>query len=113
VRKLIIGGVILSMALGSFGCASKTGTGAVVGAAGGALVGGALGSAKGNAGKGAVAGALVGGIGGALVGNSMDQADKDRELKRLREEQYQRSRGYNSYDDRRADYRDGYDRYGR
>jgi uncharacterized protein YcfJ len=110
MRKLIIGGVTLSLAFGSFGCASKTGTAALVGAAGGAAVGGALGSANGKAGKAAVFGAIVGGIGGAVVGNSMDQADKDRELRRLREEQYQRSRGYDRYDDGRADYRDGYDR---
>ena len=113
MRKLIIGGVVLSMAFGSLGCASKTGTAALVGATGGAVVGGALGADKGKAGQGAVLGAIVGGLGGAVVGNSMDQADKDRELKRLREEQYQRSRGYNSYDNRRADYRDGYDRYDR
>jgi len=105
MRGMIIGALTLSVTFGSVGCASRTGTGALVGAAGGAAVGGAIGSAHGKAGKGAVAGALLGGIGGALVGNSMDQADKDRELRRLREERYAQQRRAEDRDSR-ADSRD-------
>jgi len=114
MRKLIIGVMTAGVTFGSFGCASKTGTGALVGAAGGAAIGGAIGSAHGKAGKGAVLGALVGAAGGAIVGNGMDQADKDRELQRLRDERdarYERRR----YDDRgrdsRANSRDDDERY--
>ena len=103
MRSMVIGAVLLSFVTGSFGCASKTGTGALVGGVGGAVVGGALGAHSGNAGKGALIGAAVGGVGGALVGNGMDQADRDRERREERDRfEYQRR-----YDDRyRADYRD-------
>jgi len=76
---------------GSVGCATKTGTGAVIGGLGGAGIGAAIGSANGNAGKGALIGGAVGALGGAVVGNTMDHADKKQEQaqqdKARREEQ--------------------------
>jgi len=89
------------VAAGAGGCASKTGTGALIGGLGGAAVGGAIGSAHGNAGKGALIGAGVGALGGAVVGNTMDHNDKKQEQARedrLRREEQQRR----AYDDRAA-----------
>jgi outer membrane protein OmpA-like peptidoglycan-associated protein len=58
---------------GMTGCASRTGKGAVIGAAGGAVVGGLIGKAAGSTAKGAIIGAAVGGVGGALIGRQMDK----------------------------------------
>jgi outer membrane protein OmpA-like peptidoglycan-associated protein len=67
-------------ALGSFGCATKTGTGAAVGGAGGAAVGAGIGAAAGGK-KGALIGAAVGataGAGsGALIGRYMDKQEEE------------------------------------
>jgi hypothetical protein len=78
------------------GCASKAGTGAVVGGAGGALVGGLIGSGShARAGEGALIGGAVGAIGGALVGHGMDKADEQKrqeaEHRRAREDRDGRS----------------------
>ena len=58
------------------GCATNTGTGAVVGGATGAGVGALIGSASGHAGAGAAIGAGVGALTGAVVGNSVDEQEK-------------------------------------
>ena len=58
------------------GCATNTGTGAVVGGATGAGVGALVGSATGHAGAGAAIGAGVGALTGAVVGNSVDEQEK-------------------------------------
>jgi outer membrane lipoprotein SlyB len=59
------------------GCATKTGTGALVGGAGGAAVGGIIGSmSHARAGEGMLIGGAVGALGGALVGASMDEQDR-------------------------------------
>ena len=103
MRKMMTRGVLAAAvgfgAFGSGGCATKTGTGAVIGGLGGAGIGAAIGSASGNAGKGALIGGAVGALGGAVVGNTMDQNDKKQEQARedrLRREQQQRR----AYDDR-------------
>lgn len=63
------------------GCATNTGTGAVVGGATGAGVGALVGSATGHAGAGAAIGAGVGAVTGAVVGNSIDQQqNRDRAI---------------------------------
>jgi hypothetical protein len=75
------------------GCATKTGTGAVLGGLGGAGIGAAIGSAHGNAGKGALIGGAIGALGGAVVGNTMDHADKKQEQARqehIRQEEQER-----------------------
>jgi hypothetical protein len=58
------------------GCATNTGTGAVVGGATGAGVGALVGSASGHAGAGAAIGAGVGALTGAVVGNSIDEKNR-------------------------------------
>jgi outer membrane protein OmpA-like peptidoglycan-associated protein len=68
--------------VGLAGCAtwenmSRTGQGAVVGAAGGAAVGGAIGSRGGNTARGAIIGAAVGGTAGALIGRQMDRQARE------------------------------------
>jgi len=64
------------------GCASKTGTGAVVGTAGGAIVGAAVGKAAGSTATGAIIGAVVGGAAGAIIGAQMDK--QAREIKDIK-----------------------------
>jgi len=61
------------------GCASKAGTGAVVGTAGGAMVGGVVGKVAGSTVKGAIIGAVVGGTAGAIIGAQMDKQAKELE----------------------------------
>lgn len=75
-KKIIGTGLALATICGSVGCATKTGTGALVGGAGGAGVGALIGSTSGNAGKGALIGGAVGALGGALIGHSMDDQDR-------------------------------------
>lgn len=59
--------------VGTSGCASNTGRGAIIGAAAGAAVGAAVGSTGGSTTKGAIMGAVLGGAAGALIGRRMDQ----------------------------------------
>ncbi|MGO8748469.1 MAG: glycine zipper domain-containing protein [Thermoguttaceae bacterium] len=74
VRNTLSGFLLASLAL--TGCATNTGTGAVVGGATGAGIGALVGSATGHAGAGAAIGAGVGALTGAAVGNSMDAQEK-------------------------------------
>jgi hypothetical protein len=106
MRRTIIRGV-LAVAMGTGlvgagGCASKTGTGAIVGGLGGAAIGAAIGSANGNAGKGALVGGAVGALGGAVVGNTMDHADKKKE--QARQDQQRREEEQRRDEDRRRGY---------
>jgi uncharacterized protein YcfJ len=74
-KKGIIALTLLTVTGG--GCATKTGTGAVVGGAGGAAVGGIIGSmSHSRAGEGALIGGAVGALGGALVGHEMEKNDE-------------------------------------
>lgn len=71
MRNALLVGSVASLLLA--GCASKAGTGAVVGTAGGAAVGGVIGKVAGSTAKGAIIGAVVGGTVGAIIGSRMDQ----------------------------------------
>ena len=83
--------LIGSIGFGAAGCASKAGTGALVGGASGAAIGGTIGSfSHARAGEGALIGAGVGALSGALIGNAMDQEDKKKEKEREREYSYDR-----------------------
>lgn len=63
--------------LAPLGCASKTGTGALVGGAGGVAVGGIIGSmSHSSAGAGMLIGGAIGALGGAVVGAGMDEKDR-------------------------------------
>lgn len=55
------------------GCATKSQTGAVIGAGGGAVVGGVVGRMTGSTARGAIIGAAVGGAAGAIIGARMDR----------------------------------------
>ena len=71
---------ILSMAfLLLAACATKAGTGAVIGTAGGAVVGGVIGKVAGSTAKGAIIGAVVGGVAGAIIGAQMDKQAREME----------------------------------
>lgn len=61
------------------GCATKSQTGAVIGAGGGAVVGGAIGRATGSTARGAIIGAVVGGAAGAIIGARMDRQAEELE----------------------------------
>jgi len=72
--------VVVALAAGSLtlGCATKTQTGAAVGAAGGAVIGAVTGVGGGTA-QGAIIGAAVGGAAGAIIGSIMDKQAKELE----------------------------------
>lgn len=63
------------------GCATKSQTGAVIGAGGGAVVGGVIGRATGSTARGAIIGAAVGGAAGAIIGARMDRQAEELEQK--------------------------------
>jgi uncharacterized protein YcfJ len=99
-RKTVVTCLLL-ISLATPGCASKTGTGAIVGGVGGAAVGGLIGSkSHARAGEGALIGGAVGAIGGALVGNSMDNADQKKAREQEQERSYQRYRSSDAHYDR-------------
>lgn len=64
---------LLLCALTVFSCATKSGTGALIGAGGGALLGGIIGKMAGNTAVGAAIGTAVGTGAGALIGRHMDK----------------------------------------
>ena len=70
--------VVVAVALLSAGCATKAGTGALVGGAVGAGTGAIVGHQLGSTGAGAVIGGAVGAGTGAVVGNDMDRRDQGR-----------------------------------
>ena len=82
-------GCLVTAALSLTGCATNTGTGAMVGGASGAGVGALVGSATGHAGAGAAIGAGVGALTGGVIGNSVDEQEKRNRA--LIEAQYGRS----------------------
>jgi outer membrane protein OmpA-like peptidoglycan-associated protein len=59
------------------GCATKSQTGALIGAGGGAVVGGVIGKLAGSTATGAIIGAAVGGIAGGVIGNQMDRQARE------------------------------------
>ncbi len=68
----------VAFALLSAGCATKAGTGALVGGAVGAGTGAIVGHQLGSTGGGAAIGGLVGAGTGAVIGNGMDRRDQGR-----------------------------------
>lgn len=58
-------------------CATKSQTGAVIGAAGGAVAGGLIGRAAGSTAAGVIIGAAAGGIVGGIIGAEMDKQAKE------------------------------------
>ncbi len=74
--------LVAVVAFGSYSCATKKQTGALIGAGGGAVVGGAIGAAAGNTAVGAIIGATVGGAAGLIIGDYMDRqaAELERDL---------------------------------
>jgi outer membrane protein OmpA-like peptidoglycan-associated protein len=74
--------IVAVLFVGTYSCATKTQTGAIVGAGAGAIVGGAVGTAAGNTAVGAIIGAAVGGAAGAVIGHYMDEqaAEMERDL---------------------------------
>jgi outer membrane protein OmpA-like peptidoglycan-associated protein len=85
MRKLRLTVTILLVAGAGYACATKAGTGALIGGGGGAVVGAGVGALAGG-GKGAMIGGAVGaGVGagaGALIGNYMDK--QEAELKKVK-----------------------------
>jgi outer membrane protein OmpA-like peptidoglycan-associated protein len=75
VKRTIIAGLIVALAVGGFGCGSmkKRDKGAIIGATTGAVVGGIIGKQAGNTAVGAILGAAIGGAAGAIIGNYMDK----------------------------------------
>ena len=78
--------VTLSVLMTTVSCATKTQTGAVIGAGGGAIVGAVIGRAAGNTAAGTIIGAAVGGAAGAIIGNYMDRqaAEMEKDLEGAR-----------------------------
>ena len=60
-----------------FGCSTKQGTGALIGAGGGAALGAIIGKIAGNTGVGAAIGGAVGAGTGAIIGHHMDKVAKE------------------------------------
>ena len=78
MTKPVLATVLIGLlGLGTVGCETHTGNGALLGGAGGALVGGAIGSAsRSRAGEGALLGGAIGAIGGAIIGNEADRQER-------------------------------------
>lgn len=67
----------LSVTFGSYSCATKKQTGALIGAGAGAAAGAAVGKAAGNTVVGAILGAAVGGAAGGIIGDYMDRQTEE------------------------------------
>lgn len=65
--------LLLAVITAPLGCATKKGTGSIIGAGTGAVVGGVIGDRAGNTAVGAALGAVIGGAAGAYIGNYMDE----------------------------------------
>jgi outer membrane protein OmpA-like peptidoglycan-associated protein len=91
MRKMRLTAMILVVAGAGYACATKAGTGALIGGGGGAALGAGIGALAGG-GKGAVVGGAVGaGVGagaGALIGHYMDKQEAD--LKKVKSANVQR-----------------------
>lgn len=96
-RKGLVAVLALALGLGSVGCETHTGNGALLGGAGGALAGAAIGShSQGRAGAGALVGGAIGAIGGAIVGNEIDRQERGPRYRHYNRGGY--SRGYDDPD---------------
>ncbi len=79
MKRIVIVSCIVAVAVASFGCSSKKGTGALIGAGAGAAAGAAIGNNNGNTALGAIIGAAVGGAAGAAIGSYMDNQAEELE----------------------------------
>ena len=86
MRRMGAAILTLSVLMTTVSCATRTQTGAVIGAGGGAVVGAVIGRAAGNTAAGTIIGAAVGGAAGAIIGNYMDRqaAEMERDLEGAR-----------------------------
>jgi len=87
MRKMRLAVTILLVAGAGYACATKAGTGALIGGGGGAVVGAGVGALAGG-GKGAVIGGAVGAGAGAVIGHYMDKQEAD--LKKVKGANVQR-----------------------
>lgn len=73
--KRSLAGVLVLAALVPLaaGCATKSQTGAIIGAGAGGAAGAVIGKATGSTVRGAIIGAAVGGVAGAVIGHQMDK----------------------------------------
>lgn len=82
MRRVVVVLLVVLLVSGLSGCATKKGTGSIIGAGSGAVIGGIIGDKAGNTAVGAIIGAAVGGAAGAWIGDYMDKqaAEIDRDL---------------------------------
>ena len=107
ISKLIKATLVLSLGVGTVGCASNAETGALLGGLGGAGIGAAIGShSHGRAGEGALIGGAVGALGGALVGSDADRRERERAGRYYDDYDYGRPRGGTYYREREYGYYD-------
>jgi len=105
--------VTIGLGLGSVGCASNAGKGALIGGAGGAVAGAAIGShSHSRAGAGALIGGAVGALGGAVIGNEIDRQERERHYDERYSPGYDRDHYYSggAYVYQEPVYRPGYRR---
>src|SRR5258706_14516170 len=75
-QKLLSFSVLAGLGLGSAGCATHSGTDALVGGAAGAGIGAIIGhNSHHRTAEGALLGGAIGAIGGGLIGNEQDRRD--------------------------------------
>ena len=81
----------MTIAMGMFavvGCATKQGTGSLIGGGGGAIIGGIIGKLAGNTAVGAAIGGAVGAGAGAIIGHHMDKvAEQAKQVENAKVEQ--------------------------
>jgi outer membrane protein OmpA-like peptidoglycan-associated protein len=65
--------VLAALVVLAAGCATKSQTGAIIGAGAGGAAGAVIGKATGSTVRGAIIGAAVGGVAGAVIGHQMDK----------------------------------------
>src|SRR5438128_2683792 len=90
-KKCLAALVGLGLTVGAAGCATHSGTGALIGGAAGAGLGAAVGShSHARGGEGALIGGAIGALGGALIGGEQDRRESEHA-----------SRYYDDYDSHR------------
>lgn len=93
MKKIKLIAVVMCLAT-VFSCATKQGTGALIGAGGGALVGGIIGKLAGNTAVGAAIGGAVGAGTGAIIGRKMDKvAEQAKQIENAKVEKVTDSNG--------------------
>jgi outer membrane protein OmpA-like peptidoglycan-associated protein len=73
IALLALGAFVIGLSVSAAGCATRTKTGAVIGAGTGGAIGAIIGKQTGNTAVGAIIGAAVGGAAGAYIGRYMDR----------------------------------------